>query len=97
MSVNGQRLADLTLSEHLDGNILTRSQAVGNERFDRHIRSGIKAGLEVLQVDGLCVRSKGSNGIDFFMFGPRNLRIRTWIGIWPPSKRARSFEPEREP
>ena len=31
------------------------------------------------------------------MCGPRSLRIRMWIGIWPPSKRARSFAPEREP
>src|SRR5215217_8384051 len=44
----------------------------------------------------VCVRN-GSNGIDFFMCGPRSLRIRMWIGIWPPSKRARSFAPEREP
>ena len=28
---------------------------------------------------------KGSNGIDFFLFGPRSLRIRMWIGFWPPS------------
>src|SRR4051812_42060795 len=40
---------------------------------------------------------KGSNGIDFFMCGPRSLRIRMWIGIWPPSKFGRDFEPEREP
>ena len=39
----------------------------------------------------------GSNGIDFFMCGPRSLRIRMWIGIWPPSNRARCFAPEREP
>src|SRR3954447_26954989 len=39
----------------------------------------------------------GSNGIDFFMCGPRSLRMRMWIGIWPPSKFARDFEPEREP
>jgi hypothetical protein len=39
----------------------------------------------------------GSNGIDFFICGPRNLRIRMWIGIWPPSKRARDLAPEREP
>src|SRR4051794_19201801 len=38
-----------------------------------------------------------SNGIDFFMCGPRSLRIRMWIGIWPPSNRARSLAPEREP
>ena len=31
------------------------------------------------------------------MCGPRSLRIRMWIGIWPPSKRARSLAPEREP
>ena len=39
----------------------------------------------------------GSNGIDFFMCGPRSLRIRMWIGICPPSKRARSLDPAREP
>src|SRR6185312_15342621 len=39
----------------------------------------------------------GSKGIDFFMCGPRSLRIRMWIGIWPPSKRARCLAPEREP
>src|SRR3954451_24350212 len=38
-----------------------------------------------------------SNGMDFFMCGPRSLRIRMWIGIWPPSNRARSLAPEREP
>ena len=26
-----------------------------------------------------------SNGIDIFLFGPRSLRIRMWIGFWPPS------------
>src|SRR4051812_46687866 len=44
----------------------------------------------------VCVR-KGSKGMDFFMCGPRSLRIRMWIGIWPPSKFTRVFEPEREP
>src|SRR4051794_35328031 len=39
----------------------------------------------------------GSNGIDFFMCGPRSLRMRMWIGIWPPSKFERAFDPEREP
>src|SRR3954467_5077224 len=44
----------------------------------------------------VCVR-KGSKGIDFFMCGPRSLRIRMWMGICPPSKLCRVFEPEREP
>src|SRR3954451_6657791 len=44
----------------------------------------------------VCVRN-GSNGIDFFMCGPRSLRIRMWIGIWPPSKFERDLEPVREP
>ena len=26
-----------------------------------------------------------SKGIDIFMCGPRSLRIRMWIGFWPPS------------
>ena len=39
----------------------------------------------------------GPNGIDIFFVGPRSLRIRMWIGIWPPSKRDRSLEPAREP
>ena len=44
----------------------------------------------------MCVRN-GSNGIDIFFVGPRSLRIRMCSGIWPPSKRTRDFEPEREP
>ena len=44
----------------------------------------------------VCVRNI-SNGIDIFLFGPRSLRIRMWIGFWPPSKRARSLAPAREP
>src|SRR4051812_26785682 len=44
----------------------------------------------------VCVRNI-SKGIDFFMCGPRSLRIRMWIGIWPPSNRARSLAPERDP
>src|SRR3954467_9305697 len=44
----------------------------------------------------VCVRN-GSKGIDFFMCGPRSLRIRMWMGICPPSKLCRVFEPEREP
>src|SRR4051812_28106274 len=44
----------------------------------------------------VCVR-KGSKGIDFFMCGPRSLRIRMWMGICPPSKLCRVLEPEREP
>src|SRR3954447_6299675 len=35
--------------------------------------------------------------MDFFMCGPRSLRMRMWIGIWPPSKFERCLEPEREP
>src|SRR4051795_9982238 len=45
----------------------------------------------------VCVRPYCSNGIDFFMCGPRSLRIRMWIGFWPPSRLALRFEPEREP
>ena len=44
----------------------------------------------------VCVRNV-SNGIDIFLFGPRSLRIRMWIGVWPPSNRARSLAPAREP
>src|SRR4051812_48304711 len=38
-----------------------------------------------------------SNGIDFFMCGPRSLRIRMWIGVCPPSKFTLTLAPEREP
>src|SRR4029453_9178205 len=44
----------------------------------------------------VCVRN-GSKGIDIFFVGPRRLRMRMWVGICPPSKRGRSFAPEREP
>src|SRR3954469_1659559 len=43
------------------------------------------------------VRPNCSNGIDFFMCGPRSLRIRMWIGFWPPSRLTLRFEPERAP
>src|SRR5918992_707313 len=38
-----------------------------------------------------------SKGIDFFIVGPRSLRIRMWIGFCPPSKRTRRLFPERAP
>src|SRR3954470_19476869 len=44
----------------------------------------------------VCVRN-GSKGIDFFMCGPRSLRIRMWMGICPPSKLCRVLLPAREP
>src|SRR3954469_22865361 len=44
----------------------------------------------------VCVRN-GSNGIDFFMCGPRSLRMRMWMGIWPPSKLCRVLRPARAP
>src|SRR3954467_11564029 len=31
------------------------------------------------------------------MCGPRSLRIRMWIGFWPPSRLTLRFDPEREP
>src|SRR3954449_10130363 len=42
----------------------------------------------------VCVRN-GSKGIDFFMCGPRSLRIRMWMGICPPSKLCRVLSPGR--
>src|SRR5437763_8140841 len=45
----------------------------------------------------VCVRPYCSNGIDFFMCGPRSFRIRMWIGICPPSAFGRLLAPEREP
>src|SRR3954447_14829319 len=44
----------------------------------------------------VCVRN-GSKGIDFFMCGPRSLRIRMWMGICPPSKLGRALSPDRDP
>src|SRR6185503_20787986 len=44
----------------------------------------------------VCVRNF-SNGIDFFMCGPRSLRIRMWMGVCPPSKFTFWRAPEREP
>jgi hypothetical protein len=38
-----------------------------------------------------------SKGIDFFMCGPRSLRIRMWMGVCPPSKFTFRLAPEREP
>src|SRR3954463_13915349 len=50
-----------------------------------------------LRFTGWVLVRKFSNGIDFFMVGPRSLRIRMWIGFWPPSKFTRVLLPEREP
>src|SRR5207248_2396084 len=45
-----------------------------------------------------CVRVRnGSNGIDIFLFGPRSLRLRMWIGFWPPSYAGLRFDPDRAP
>ena len=57
----------------------------------------VEARLEVAQVHRLSLVRNVSKGIDCFMCGPRSLRIRMWMGIWPPSKLERLFAPEREP
>jgi hypothetical protein len=49
------------------------------------------------RLTGWVLVRNGSNGIDFFMCGPRSLRIRMWIGIWPPSAFGRDFLPLRAP
>ena len=97
MGVDGERLGELAAAEHLDRDAAARREAPGLQRLGRDLGAGVEARLEVERLTGcVCVRN-GSNGIDFFMFGPRSLRIRMWIGFWPPSKRARSLAPEREP
>src|SRR5687768_18479513 len=35
---------------------------------------------------------KGSKGIDIFLLGPRSLRIRMWIGFWPPRSEEHTSE-----
>ena len=92
-----ETLGQLAAGEDLDRDPLARAEAGAAQRLERDLRAGLEAGLEVGMLTGWVWVRNGSNGIDCFLCGPRSLRIRMWIGIWPPSKRARSFAPEREP
>ena len=66
----------------------------GSERFARPFSfsvSGVtsapasKRSSRSARLTGCVLVRKFSNGIDFFMCGPRSFRIRMWIGFWPPS------------
>ncbi len=66
----------------------------GSERFARPFSRSV-SGVTSAPASKRCSRSARltgwvrlrnfSNGIDFFICGPRSLRIRMWIGFWPPS------------
>src|SRR6478672_10314648 len=62
VSVDGQRLAQLALGEHLDRNVLARAQAVGLHQLDRHLGARIEAAVERGDVDRLRMRTEGLEG-----------------------------------
>src|SRR4051794_29222330 len=97
VGVHRQRLGELAAAEHLDRDALARGQAGAAQGVEIDGGAVLEARVRSARLTGcVCVR-KGSNGIDIFLFGPRSLRIRMWIGFWPPSKRARSLAPARAP
>ena len=88
---------ELAAAQHLDRDVAAGRQAAGLQRREVDRRAVVEPRSRSSRLTGcVCVRN-GSNGIDIFLFGPRSLRIRMWIGFWPPSKRARSLAPAREP
>src|SRR5689334_15737562 len=56
MRMNGERLRDLALGEHLDRDFLAGRETLCLHRLERHGGTRLKARLEVKQVDRLRVR-----------------------------------------
>src|SRR5579884_1579790 len=50
VGVNGERLAQLALGEHLDRHVLASGEALVLERFQGHRRARVEAGLEAAQL-----------------------------------------------
>ena len=75
---------ELAPAEDLDRHALARREAAARSASGVTSAPSSKR-LEVGRLTGWVWVRNGSNGIDFFMCGPRSLRIRMWIGFWPPS------------
>jgi hypothetical protein len=56
--VDRQRLGDRALGEDLHLDALAGAQALGLQRFERHLVAGVEAALEILEVDRLRVRAE---------------------------------------
>src|SRR6478752_5640512 len=56
--VDRQRLGELALGEHLDGNLLAGGETLGVHRLKRNGRARLEASLEVEQIDRLGLRAK---------------------------------------
>src|SRR6185437_15769955 len=97
VGVNCERLAQISLSQHLDRHTLAGSQALGLHSLQCDLGSRVEAALEVGDIHRLGVGAEHLEGHRLLHVRPAQLRMRMWIGIWPPSKRALSLEPEREP
>ena len=84
-ALDGQLLRDLAAGEDLD-----RVRGAWRGPASRSV-SGVtsapasKRSSRSARLTGCVWVRNCSNGIDFFMCGPRSLRIRMWIGFWPPS------------
>src|SRR5258707_13918084 len=62
VGVNGQRLRDLALGQHLDRDLLARRQAVGLHQLQGHLGAGCEALLQGGDVDRLGVRAEHLDG-----------------------------------
>ena len=93
--VDGQRLRELALAEHLDRHVACAWRAPAAQRVRGDLGAVVEAASRSRRLTGWVWVRNFSNGIDFFMCGPRSLRIRMWIGFWPPSKPTFFLAPER--
>ena len=81
MGVHGERLRQLALAEDLDRHLAARGEAFSRRESGVTSAPLSKRASRSRRFTGwVCVRNF-SNGIDFFMCGPRSLRIRMWIGV----------------
>jgi len=84
VGADGQLLGDVPAAEHLD-RVAPLGEPGGAQRLRRDLGAFLEAVSRSATLMGwVCVR-KFSKGIDFFMCGPRSLRMRMWTGFWPPS------------
>ena len=82
--VDRQLLRDLAAGEDLD-RVRALRQALLLEASGVTSAPASKRSSRSATLTGWVAVRKFSNGIDFFMCGPRSFRIRMWIGFCPPS------------
>src|SRR5271166_260172 len=62
VGMDGERLGQLALGQHLHGHALARGQTVGLHQLEGHLGAGVETALQGGDVDGLGVRAEGLEG-----------------------------------